>query len=412
MALNDIEHFVILMLENRSFDHVFGYLSLDGGSEVNGLQPGMKATFNGKDYPIVELTDTRVAYDPCHEPDCVQKQLADPGGFIESSLPRFQNGGDVGQVMGHYTGRTLPVYDYLARNFAICDQWHASYPGDTFPNRLYALCATTDGDRIGRIPPIYDRTTFFNHLDMRKVSWRCYKHDVHIPKLVNDYFRTNPGNHFRQIDSLPDDIQRGDLQQITWIDPQFTQMSGWQHACDDHPPVDMQHAQNLVLRLYSVLRRSSYWPSTALLIVYDEHGGFFDHVSPPAAVPDRPGFDRYGFRVPAILASPWVARGRVIHDLFDHTSIMKTLFTRFSPQLMPDFGARMAAANHFGGAFSETAPRSDAPLADIDDLAAKMDDLANAPHPATAGHGPDHLDDHIAEAKDELVRRGFDPSTL
>jgi len=411
MALTDIRHFVILMLENRSFDHVFGYLSLQGNNQVNGLRPGMKASFGGQDYPIVALDDTRVAWDPCHEPDCVTKQLASPGGFIESSLPRF-GAANVGLVMGHYTGKQLPVYDYLARNFAICDQWHASYPGDTFPNRLYALCGTTDGDRVGKVPPIYDRSTFFNHFDMRGIRWRCYKHDVHILKLVNDYFRTTPGDHFRHIDSLPDDIQRGDLPDVTWIDPRFTQLSGWQNACDDHPPVDMLHAQDLVLRLYSVLRRSAAWPSTLLLVVYDEHGGFFDHVSPPAAVPDRPGFDRYGFRVPAMLVSPWVPPGQVVHDLFDHTSIMKTLFKRFSPNLVPDFGARMQAASDLGGAFGLSAPRADPPVDDIDDLAAALSALDDAPHPASAPVSPDGLDDHIAQAKSALVQKGFDPSTL
>ena len=195
-----IDHIVVLMMENRSFDQMLGYLALDG-LDVEGLdkaKPNEDA--EGKSYPVHEFDPGETVFhpaqdptgkvlDPCHSPECVKAQLADGNtGFVKNFLAtrKDKQGNAVeipdeyrGLVMGYYTGRHLPVYDHLARNYCVCDHWHASIPGDTWPNRLYSLAATTSesvGHKLGifkelsiakllRNIPVFEVEAFTRHLD-------------------------------------------------------------------------------------------------------------------------------------------------------------------------------------------------------------------------------------------------------
>jgi phospholipase C len=146
--------------------------------------------------------------------------------------------------------------------------------------------------------------------------------------------------------------QSGSLPNVAWIDPNFVAVGGAVGSNDDHPPADVRAGQELVLRVFNALARGPAWERTLLVITYDEHGGFFDHVEPPSAGDEdpRPEFHALGPRVPAIIVSPRVRAG-VSHEVFDHTSIIKTCLVRFCRRegvAIPDMGARVRAANHLG----------------------------------------------------------------
>jgi phospholipase C len=153
-----------------------------------------------------------------------------------------------------------------------------------------------------------------------------------------------------------DDAKDGKLPAVSWIDPNFVDVSfiGPAGSNDDHPPSDIKAGQELVLKTYAALVNGPKWRKTMLVVTYDDHGGFFDHVHPPAAKDDRPAFRRYGVRVPAFVVSPFTPRASVSSVVYDHTSIIKTILLRFCAKSgrIPDMGARVANANHLGATLS------------------------------------------------------------
>jgi phospholipase C len=179
--------------------------------------------------------------------------------------------------------------------------------------------------------------------------------------------------------SFLDDVAAGRLAQVSWIDPAFKDLRVLgPDSNDDHPPSDVLAGQDLILTVYHALSNAPTWPKTLLIIVYDEHGGFYDHVAPPVATDDHPDFRRLGVRVPALLVSPLVTPGSTSTTLlggdfhFDHTSIMKTIFTRFCQVdgQIPEMTARAGAANHLGYLL-----RDDDPRADVADISAAVQAL-------------------------------------
>ncbi len=395
--LQKIDHVVVLMLENRSFDCMLGYLSLNGGrADIDGLKGTESESYLGHDYRVEHLRQTAghsELEDPCHSGECVDEQLRD--GFVACYAKyverwKRENGppvipADPGYVMGYYDAEDLPVYDHLASEFCVCDRWFSSVRGATWPNRLYALTGGAQGSRDDRpspLPPIYNRASFPRFLTA--VDWRWYSYDPATLRLVDAEYRLDARHHphFAFFDkrklstvegdlgkalgeqgSFLDDAAAGKLPAVSWIDPHFKDLSVFgPDSNDDHPPSDVVSGQALVLDLYHALRTSPCWEKTMLVITYDEHGGFHDHVTPPSAPDDRPDFRHYGVRVPAIVVSPLVEKASVEHDtIFDHTSIIKTILARFCLQegAIPDMGARVSKANHLGCLLTRSAPRTD-----------------------------------------------------
>jgi phospholipase C len=364
-ALDEIEHVVVLMLENRSFDHMLGYLGLEeNGLDVDGLAEGMANVHDGRSYPIFRLTETAFtkAQDPCHSGWCVDEQVANGnGGFASNYIKTRRDPAAVDPVvaMGYYDGKQLPIYDYLARHYCVCDRWFCSVRGATFPNRLYAVAGRSAGSRDNADPPIYHLPSFVRHLDAAGATWRWYTHELFatiwaidrdlLPRTFDNVRPFSSPFSFADFFSA---AQAGTLPNVAWIDPNFVDVGGAVGSNDDHPPSDVRAGQELVLLVFNALARSPAWERTLLVITYDEHGGFFDHVEPPSAEDDdpRPEFRALGPRVPALVVSPRVRAG-VSHDVFDHTSIIKTCLVRFCRRengLIPDMGARASAANHLG----------------------------------------------------------------
>jgi phospholipase C len=375
--LRKIDHVVVLMLENRSFDHMLGYLTLEAGrADVDGLKASMSNVYRGKTYKVRHLQRTALTKDedPCHGGKCIEEQVSNNmGGFVSNFAKQRTKAKLKDVVMGYYTGSDLPVYDHLAREFMVCDRWHCSVPGATWPNRLYSLCGQAAGSKDPKQVPIYDVPSFVRHLETNKVSWRWYTHDVGTLRFTDSKFRLGYVDKFAYFDrrsflaprNFLDDARDGKLPAVSWIDPNFVDVSfiGPAGSNDDHPPSDIKAGQELVLKTYSALVNSPNWRKTMLVITYDEHGGFFDHVLPPAAHDDKAAFRTYGVRVPAIVVSPFTPRASVSNETFDHTSIIKTILLRFCQKngQIPNMGARVANANHLGSTLSLAQARPPTP---------------------------------------------------
>jgi phospholipase C len=404
--LQKIDHVVVLMLENRSFDHMLGYLGLRGQQEVRGLSMDfVNESSTGARFHPRQLGNTRLpkAQDPCHSIRCVADQIAggEMSGFVRNFAATYPDE-DPSVVMGFYTDYDVPVYDYLAHNFCLCDAWHASVPGSTWVNRLYSLSGQARADQEGMKDGgrlFWDFPAFTRHLEEANVDWRWYSHDPATLRLADSRYREagwlSEREHFRffdrkavggftdlaeelivdEDDSFLDDARHGKLPSVSWIDPNFIDLSIFErNSNDDHPPSDIHGAQELVLTLFRALVESdkSQFDKTMLVLTYDEHGGFFDHVTPPPASDDNPDFPAYGVRVPAFVVSPFVEPGTVSHMLFDHTSLIRTILLRFAPGAADAMGSRVSNANHLGTLLTRSTP---SPRTDYSTLVARLASL-------------------------------------
>jgi phospholipase C len=411
--LRQIKHIVVLMMENRSFDQMLGYLKRAGLPDVEGLTGNERnLDAEGNEYPVFEFSADETAFhlpgrpldkslDPCHSPKCVSEQLSDGnGGFVKNYIAENDPPAEWRRLpMGYYTGEHLPIYDYLARQYCVCDAWHSSIPGDTWPNRLYAvagraakpvvhklrflehLIGSTIWKKLRNIP-VYEVEAFTRQLE--ESQWRWYSHDPATLRAIDrryrnftDLNRSNFAYFDRKKvslatqelealivghDSFLDDAAKGELRDVSWIDPNFVDLSVLDpNSNDDHPPSDVLAGQELVLEVYDALSKSPGWQDTLLVIVYDEHGGFYDHVAPPP-VDDGSGYPTYGVRVPAIVVGPRVRRF-VSKERFDHTTLIKTILLRFAKDpetAIQQMGARVETAPHLGPVLDD-APRVDIP---------------------------------------------------
>jgi phospholipase C len=389
-----IDHVVVLMLENRSFDHMLGYLYPDKTQDqFHGLQRG-RAYSNPRvpgnpaagSVPVSRGKPWVTSPDSGHEFRDATLQLygteagnftADPtmDGFVaayrrtqekaaaaeEARLeplqrdaygpPSFDPPADTtgAAIMTCFDTGALPSLHSLAREFAVCDAWFSSLPGPTWPNRFFVHCASSDG-RVNMtredFSHPYRMDTIFNRLEAAGEPWAIYYHDV-PQSLMLRKLRDHPQN-FKLIYDFKDDVLNGTLPSYSFIEPRYFDFI-WKKANDQHPPHDVRYGDVLIGRIYETLRSNDeVWKKTMLVILYDEHGGFYDHVPPGVApAPDATdplefAFKRYGVRVPAVVVSPYVERGDVIHDVFDHSSIpatLKELFGLPQPLTRRDGGA-------------------------------------------------------------------------
>jgi phospholipase C len=372
-----IKHVVLLLLENHSFDQMMGSLKavfpkMDG---VDGKNPGVNYDDNGQPFYQKETRERQVILDPHHEVDHVKRQLGSKNdGFVQDYVAMFPKAtaDDRQHIMGYYPVDFLPALHTLARNFTLCDHWFASLPGPTWPNRFFALSGTSsghtdmpdDGKHKADLFGYLEQTqhTIFDRLNDAKIDWRIYYHD--LPQSLVFWHQREARNAARYfpIDDFYRDVQRSEtLRPFTYIEPRYN----GENQNDDHPPHDIMKAQKLIADVYNAIRSSEVWDSTLLIIFYDEHGGFYDHVSPPGAVPpdavsSDACFKRLGVRVPALLVSPWVEVGPLSQQ-FDHTSFLKYLCDKWN---LEPLGERAKQANSFASAIRGDwdSPRTDAPV--------------------------------------------------
>jgi phospholipase C len=259
--------------------------------------------------------------------------------------------------MGYYTGATIPFTYGLARTFPIGDNYFCSVLGPTFPNRRYLLAATSSGlIKDDFSAPYPANGTIMDMLDSHNISWRDYYSDLPTTDLflLNSSAKKAPAGSVVHISQFYADAKAGTLPAFSVIDPQMLK-SGSTEGNSEGEAQDIQFGDVFISKVVNALMSGPKWSKTVLVITYDEHGGYFDHVPPPAATPpddippDAPadeqyeGFARYGFRVPAIVVSPYSKANFVSHQVYDHTSILKLVETKWN---LPALTARDANANN------------------------------------------------------------------
>lgn len=356
-GLDNLKHIVVLMMENRSFDHMLGSLKakdprIDGVTNQLSNPDTTGASVNPQ--PLAEFQG-QLDPDPDHHFPAVDLQIfggdtspnrvANMQGFVKSY---FNQRGDVKHsqmIMYYFKQSDLPVLTKLALEFAVFNRWFASIPGPTICNRAFAHYGTSFGrvdmdpfDVIEPIKSIYTRLINATPKHAAKIYY--YDTTSSTMEVVN--LLQNQPELFGTYKQFLSDCDKNLLPEYSFIEPNYndhTTDSGEEVASDQHPDHDVQAGECLIAEVYMRIRNNkNLWPNTALLVVYDEHGGIYDHVVPPACTPDQftaaanntgTGmefkFDRLGVRVPAILISPWIPRNTVVDRVFDHASIPRTV---------------------------------------------------------------------------------------
>jgi phospholipase C len=429
-----IEHLVVLMLENRSFDHMLGFLYADtnnvsaGGQAFEGLSgkesnPDSAAGTVAVVFKIA--ANTAATYfqpgaDPGEGYAATNAQLfgnatapspptATNRGFVDNYATALKTdaslkwsilkGTTSHDIMGMHTPQTLPVLSALARGYAVCDHWYASAPTETLPNRAFVHAATSQGHMDDKTKS-FTAPTVFGALTRAKVGWMIYGYDAEpLTRLTFPDTSSAPNANFGKFADFQKAAAAGTLPAYTFLEPSWGSSGNSQH-----PNYNVALGEQLIHDVYYALRNGPGWSKTLLIVTYDEHGGCYDHVPPPAGAtpPDTTagefGFDfkRFGVRVPTVLISPLIAAGTVFRapagaTPFDHTSILKTIERRWN---LPALTARDAAAVDVGAVLTLSAPRSDDPLAGVAVPAAR------GKNPA-AGQ-PSHLQQVYAELAAQL----------
>jgi phospholipase C len=391
-----IDTFVILMMENRSFDHMLGYLSLPAfgaRGDVDGVTALDNPDYanprlNGRiAYPFIAPGDDALTNDLPHERQEVAVQLAHAGaaggyvmnGFVKMYETYTATTGIIDPPpMRIMTPPLIPVTSFLADEYLVCDRWHAPLPTSTHPNRLMALSGYSSIDKTGGLLP--DQDLVFDWLDRHDIRWRVYSAGLSMFMAIPKMWPWLLTDRFRSASRLAYDVQHesnATFPQVIIVEPDYhdapVHLSG--HGNDNHPPLPVSFGEIFVKAVYEALTSNpARWAKTLLALHYDEHGGFFDHVPPlrvPAAPP--PGatyemgpFTSTGPRVPALLISPYAPRRTAAHGFFDHTSVLQMFADRFDTSGAPysEFvEARRQAPDPIGSVTEALAPeaRSDIP---------------------------------------------------
>jgi len=313
--LAPIDTFVVLMMENRSFDHYLGALQLHEGLACDGLAGTMSNPAPNGATVYVHRLDDFTPEDPPHGWDACHQQWNQGAndGFVRAHAGASQT-----DVMGYHVRSQLPITYALADGGAICDRWFCSLLGPTWPNRFYLHGASSNGTK-SNVPALGFRS-IFQQLDGAGLSHKNYFHD--IAWAVGGYAKL-AGN--APIEDFFADAAAGTLPRFSIIDPKFFGTG----ANDDHPDHDIRLGQALIASVVRALGSSPQWSRCLLVITYDEHGGFFDHVPPPTTTDERADFRQLGFRVPSLVIGPGVRRGQVVSTTFEHASVIATVTRRF-----------------------------------------------------------------------------------
>ena len=367
-GLDNLRHIVVLMMENRSFDHMLGALKAENPA-INGLT-GNETNPDTTNEPakVQPLAQFQGQFDPDpnHHFPAVNKQLffgttGPPGapamqGFVQSYFDQRRDVRHSREIMYYFSPDKLPVLTTLARNFALFNGWFSSIPGPTICNRAFAHYGTSFGsvsmDPFVVKPPyqsIYDRMLAAG----RTAKLYYFDPESSTMEVVN--LLSNQPSIFATYDQFLSDCTNNALPDYSFIEPNYKDHEGPGGgellASDQHPDHDVQSGEIFIATIYNAIRQNpDLWKSTVLLVAYDEHGGIYDHVPPPACTPDgftasaadtgtsAPfAFDRLGVRVPAILISPWIAKGTVVPGtedaangrIFEHASIPGTVTQHF-----------------------------------------------------------------------------------
>ncbi|BFG21244.1 hypothetical protein CerSpe_075180 [Prunus speciosa] len=393
-----IKTVVVLVQENRSFDHMLGWMkSLN--PEINGVTGSESNLISTSDSNSTQLSfGDSAAYvdpDPGHSIQAIYEQVfGEPWTEVSASkkLPPKMNGfaqnaeriqtGLAETVMNGFKPENVPVSAELVREFAVCDRWFAAIPSSTQPNRQFVHSATSHGLTSNDTQKLVEglpQKTIFQSLDEEDLSFGIYFQSFPSTLLYRSLRKLKYIKNFHAFDlQFKKHCEEGKLPNYVVVEQRFFDVLSFP-ANDDHPSHDVSEGQKFIKEVYEALRASPQWNEMLFVIIYDEHGGFYDHVPTPVTdVPSPDGivgpepynfkFDRLGVRVPAILISPWIERGIVLHgpsgpypsSEFEHSSIPATVKKIFN--LKEFLTKRDAWAGTFEGVLSRTSPRTDCPV--------------------------------------------------
>jgi phospholipase C len=311
-----IDHVVVVMMENRSFDHFLGWLP-----GADGKQAGLSYVDR---YGIPHKTHHLTHYASCGHTD---PDHSYEGGRIELDRGRDDGWLRAGEndllSIGYYTKPDLAFFGAATSAFTTCDRYFSSVLAETYPNRFYQHAAQTDrlhnNTDKATIPTIWDR------LAAAGLTGTYYFSDIPFTALWYDKY-VGISRHFSEFLA---DAAAGTLPEVSFVDPRFEdEPSGT--SGDDHPQADIRNGEQFLAQVYTAVTTGPKWANTLLVVNYDEWGGFFDHVTPSRAPDVSPRTSLRGFRVPALVVSPRSRRGHVAHRVYDHTSVLKAIEWRWS----------------------------------------------------------------------------------
>jgi phospholipase C len=360
------DHIVVVMMENHSFDNLLGALARSGQPAADGLtfDSAGRATNTNPGATGTPATVTAFAFSSTAQgPHVSQSWNATHEQIDGGKMDGFVRSVNAIQPMGYYPREVLPFAYDLAATFTLANRWFCSAPCMTFPNRRFLMAGTAYGDiatdvkSLGDPPP--PNGTIFDRLHAHGISWRDYFTDLPYTAIIPSIVEKYPGN-LATLDDFFDDCAKGTLPSVSFVDPEVGAVSlvGKTLASlpvvgaivgtlgtvggDEEAPQDMFYGEVWAHRVVEAVLRSPAWPRTLLIYTYDEHGGYYDHVPPPSAIrPDsippqlRPGdvpggYDIYGPRVPAVVASPYAKPHAVTDVVHDHTSVLATIEAKWN----------------------------------------------------------------------------------
>jgi phospholipase C len=401
-ASSKIEHVIVLMLENRSFDHMLGFMK-GSNSEINGCTTGSDSLCQSPEDPTnasspIVYADSSAVYhnaDPTHSISGTTQQVygyagestdtaAPMSGFIKNYVDRYTFPVVNNSIMSCFAPENVPVITTLASEFALYDGWFASVPGPTMVNRAYSASATSHGMGTNDHTTIalgMPQQTMFTQLEEMGHDWKVYFDIAPTMIMFKELRRAKARKKFTAMDKFYKDAAAGDLPAYSFVEPSYFDSEG-HPATDQHPDHDVSAGDELIKKVYDALRAGPLWNKTAFIVTYDEHGGFYDHVSPMTGVPSPDGIDstddpfdftRIGVRIPTIIASPWIPKGTLMpakgagEGQYEHSSLPATIVHKlFAPvndsYSQPDYlTKRDAWAATFEDVFSLDEPRTDCP---------------------------------------------------
>ena len=380
-----INHVFVLMLENHSFDHLLGFSGITGtdaetgqATAINGLKGNESNTYADVTYTVEHPADYSMPIDPGHEFVDTLWQLSgkmqdyvpasgypvlNNSGFVDNYVNSLTPGegkatGNFGEIMKCFGPEQLPVLNALARSFAVCDNWFSSLPGPTWPNRFFVHAGSSGGldhspttseilfwENLGGME--FQNGTVFDQFRRKPGGYQLYRGD-HF--LSDNFPNVAALKGISSLDCHAISDFEGDVNapgydySYTFIEPSYGDVlnNTYKGGTSQHPLDDAAGGEALIKHVYEAIRNSPLWEKSLLIVTWDEHGGFYDHVIPPAAIaPGDPtihssmnsyGFDfkQYGVRVPAVIVSPLIPAGTIDHRLYDHSSVPRTLQDLFS----------------------------------------------------------------------------------
>jgi len=345
-GLNNLKHIVVLMMENRSFDHMLGYMQVPGLNGLSGNETNPDSNGQAQSVQPTAAAQAELDPDPDHSWPGVNTQIfgnaqgTDDGspkmqGFIKSYFTKMQNVQHSRNIMNCFSPDNLPVLTYLAQQYAVCDRWFSSLPGPTVPNRLFAHFGTSFGKVDNSMKFGDNGKSIYSRLFNAGRSPKIYYFDEQSASVGFTFMLQNQPQTMGTYKDFLSDAATGNLPDYSFIEPNYSDHDNLL-ASDQHPDHNVISGENFIADVYNHIRQSPLWDNTLLLIVYDEHGGTYDHVLPPKIQPDGTPdqvsgfqFDRLGIRVPAIFVSPWIEPGTIIHTQYEHASIPATVASFF-----------------------------------------------------------------------------------